>query len=139
MSYNNFDYKDPPHENESWYQFLVRKLSEERKIEMQKATIELSTYIDLNDDGTLNISVYTGNEDEPSIIHNVDFYNMLTDLLELHLVPADTPYIKEDEYGEFIDLLTAFQNNVNKTVASIVLDAQKYRKHITTNKDQDEV
>ena len=30
MSYNNFDYKDPPHENESWYQFLVRKLSEER-------------------------------------------------------------------------------------------------------------
>jgi hypothetical protein len=38
-----------------------------------------------------------------------------------------------------IDSLTAFQNNVNKTVASIVLDAQKYRKHITTNKDEDEV
>ena len=30
MSYNNFDYKDPSYENESWYQFLVRKLSEER-------------------------------------------------------------------------------------------------------------
>ena len=30
MSYDNFDYKDSPHENESWYQFLVRKLSEER-------------------------------------------------------------------------------------------------------------
>ena len=139
MSYNNFDYKDPPHENESWYQFLVRKLSEERKIEMQKATIELLTYVDLNGDGTLNFSVYTGNEDEPSINHNVDFYNMLNDLLESHLVPADTPYLEEDEYGELIDSLTAFQNNVNKTVASIVLDAQKYRKHITTNKDEDEV
>ena len=127
MSYNNFDYKYPPHENESWYQFLIRKLSEERKIEMQKATIELSTYIDLNDDGTLNISVYTGNEDEPSINHNVDFYNILTDLLESHLVPADTPYIKEDEYQEFVDIVKAFQNNVIESISSIILDAQKYR------------
>jgi hypothetical protein len=127
MSYNNFDYKDPPHENESWYQFLIRKLSEERKIEMQKATIELSTYIDLNGDGTLNFSVYTGNEDEPSINHNVDFYNMLNDLLESHLVPADTLYIKEDEYQEFVDIVKAFQNNVIESISSIILDAQKYR------------
>ena len=127
MSYNNFDYKYPPHENESWYQFLIRKLSEERKIEMQKAAIELSTYIDLNDDGTLNISVYTGNEDEPSINHNVDFYNMLNDLLESHLVPADTLYIKKDEYQEFVDIVKAFQNNVIESISSIILDAQKYR------------
>ena len=139
MSYNKFDFRESIYKNESWYQFLVRKLGEKGKFEMQRATIELSTYVDLNDDGTLNVLVYTGNEDEPSINHNVDFYNMLTNLLESHLIPADTPYLEEDEYGGLIDSLTAFQNNVIETVASIVLDAQKYRKHITTNKDEDEV
>jgi lipoate-protein ligase A len=94
---------------------------------MQKATIELLTYVDLHDDGTLNFSVYTGNEDEPSINHNADFYNMLTDLLESHLVPADTRYIKEAEYQEFVDTVNAFQNNVIESISSIMSDAQKYR------------
>ena len=39
MNYTKFNYKEPPHENESWDQFLIRKLGEEREYNEKRKSL----------------------------------------------------------------------------------------------------
>jgi hypothetical protein len=41
MSYNKFNYREPPHECESWDQFIVRKMIEEREYNESKKRKDL--------------------------------------------------------------------------------------------------
>ena len=39
MNYTKFNYREPPHENESWDQFLIRKLGEEREYNEKRKSL----------------------------------------------------------------------------------------------------
>ena len=78
----------------------------------------------LGEHGKIDVNVYIGDGDNCHEFNGFTVEDMVKDIVEMHEVPSDPPYIKPDSMKEIRIILGHFKEDVYNAVDAAVLDAQ---------------